>query len=175
MKLTRTLTTTAITASLLLPLAACSQPTQQAPQDTAPQTEQAQPEEKPEEKAQDDKNTLLADAVWPENELTALAPKPEFSVPLKDVDATDSESIQKVRGEWNGATQDEVAAYIQKLKDAGYNTNISEHSDTDRYSFHATKDGSSTGDSTSADVSYTTQSDGTSRVTVSIMRLILPV
>ena len=137
MKLTRTLTTAAITASLMLTLAACSQPATQAPQDAAPQTEKAEEQAQPEEKPEDGKNTLLSDAVWPENEVTALVPKPEFSVPLKSVSDSDSEHSHSVSGQWDGITQDEAAAYVQKLKDAGFTVNANESSDSTMYTYSA--------------------------------------
>ena len=105
--------------------------------------------------------TLLANAEWPQNELTSLVPKPEFTVPIESVGVKDSEQTQSTSGGWRNATQEEVTDYVQKVKDAGFNVDMSESSDGKSYTFSAGNAKSGTNGRASIHVRYGDASDFT--------------
>ena len=139
MKLTRTLTAAAITASLMLPLVACSGTQTEAPKETTAQekTDDGATKTTESEASTNEENVLFAKTEWPENDATALIPKPEFSVPLESADTSESKFRTRVTGTWVGATQQEVADYVQKLKDAGFTVYANENSMETQYSYSA--------------------------------------
>lgn len=104
---------------------------------------------------------LLAKAEWPQNEPTSLVPKPEFSVPLESVGVNDDEHTHSVSGGWKNATQEEVADYVQKVKDAGFNVDVSESSDGKAYTFAAGNAKSGTNGRASIHVRYEGANDCT--------------
>jgi len=57
-------------------------------------------------------------AEWPDNELTKLVPKPGFSV------SNVSEEDGEFAAVFSGVTKEQMRAYAEKLKEAGFNTDV---------------------------------------------------
>ncbi len=144
MKLAKTIATVAATLSLLFPLAACGgNSTTTEPdraetnaEELASEPESSEPQAVESTQAEEE-NILFSDAEWPENEVTALVPKPEFSAPIESVSTNDSDTVRSVNAQWTGVTQSEVAEYVQALKDAGFTFEASETSSDTMYSYRA--------------------------------------
>lgn len=128
-----------VASVLALSLSACGS----NPPGNEATTSQAKPAESTQEKGDvtskegSTSNALLADSTWPENEATSLIPEPKFSVPLKSVNVSESETSLSVSGNWSGVTQEEFAAYVQSLKDAGFTVNAMENKSDDTYFYSA--------------------------------------
>lgn len=149
----------AVVSSLLLPLTACAantaatepEKTEAKAEEPAPEPEPSEPQQvdgtpasdlapsetQPASSAPAEENILFTSAEWPENDVTATVPKPEFSVPIESVDTSDSDYTHSVTARWTGASQSEVAAYVQSLKDAGFTFDASELSNDTMYSYRA--------------------------------------
>jgi hypothetical protein len=64
-------------------------------------------------------------------------PVPSFSVASTSVDVSDSERNGSVSGIWNGVTDEEVTAYVQAVKDAGFINSANETKSSTSYSYSA--------------------------------------
>lgn len=157
MKLMRAIVATAITVTLVCPLVACGNTSAgrsrgdaaaeaKGEVEAGPKDEEKAGEAKPEESNSEDpkaeeakpeqaeggENALPSKYAWPENDLANMVPKPEFSVPIESVEVQDEGYRSSVDVKWTGATQDEVAKYVQAVKDAGF-TLLASETVTDGY------------------------------------------
>lgn len=128
-----------VASVLALSLSACGSnpPGNEATTSQAKPTESTQEKGDATDKESSTSNALLSDSTWPENEATSLIPEPKFSVPLKSVNVSESETSLSVSGNWSGVTQEEFAAYVQSLKDAGFTVSATENKSDDMYFYSA--------------------------------------
>lgn len=77
--------------------------------------------------------TMLGSLEWPENEVTEGVPVPQFSVPIGDLHTSE----YTVAATWENVSEEEAAAYVQSLKDAGFTFEVSESTSSTSYSYSA--------------------------------------
>ncbi|MBQ9691311.1 MAG: hypothetical protein IJV62_04370 [Eggerthellaceae bacterium] len=124
---------------------------------TQDQTEEVATEDKNTEtssessdKAQSEsKSSLFSGETFPENEITAAVPVPDFSVAPRSVETSDT----VVSVSYEGVSEDEANAYIEQVKNAGFTYFAHESKSNDSYSYSArnTEDMLSEGTSISLD------------------------
>lgn len=99
-------------------------------------------------------STLFSDLKWPENHVTEGVPVPAFSVAPDSV----NESDRSVSATWKGVSDDEVLAYVEQIKSAGFTHSSTENKSSNTYSYSGQNNEKITA-STAVIISYAAKSE----------------
>ena len=99
-------------------------------------------------------SALFSDLKWPENHVTEGVPVPAFSVAPDSV----NESDRSVSATWKGVSDDEVLAYVEQIKSAGFTYSATENKSSNTYNYSG-QNNERISDSTAVIISYTAKSD----------------
>lgn len=148
----RTIIAAAVATAVVLAIAGCSGGGASSPAEASAGS------------ADDSSSSLFSNDGWPQNEITADVPAPEFSVKPSSVSSADA----MVRLTYDNLPESEASAFVEAVKAAGFTYGAGEQKTASSYSYSA-RNTEDVSQSTNITIGYT--SSGSLDVSVTNLKL----